>query len=697
MSLLLSLTKKQLMLSTIRRMAVLTLTLTLFVSFPLGAQQGPDPVPTYTVNFKDADIQEVIKFVADVTERNMVVDPRVKGRVKVISKTELNEVELLELFRSVLQVHDYTMIEVGNVIRILPLKEARSSPVPVVKKTYVPEKTDNGFITQVIQLENVDATKVLPVLRPLVPQHSHLAAYSPSNAIVLTDTAPNIERIRRIIEKIDLSALPETEVIILKYANAEEMVTTLAKLTQKSSQEGPSTTRFQMVADKRNNAVILTGEDVQRRRIKELLRTLDRPNSQSGNVRVVYLEYADAKNMAQILSKVVQNLDKIGPANASSGSSRTSSSRSRNTGATVEADEDTNALLITANGDELQALLAVIDRLDVRRAQVLVEAIIVELSLTNDEALGVEWLFTNANSGVVGGSTSGGPTAERNGGLATGILGESLSDEARAEGILGSILGTQGQILGVGGTNDGDAFLAVLNALNDSSKANILSTPSIMTMDNNEAKLSIGQNVPFSTGSFSSTGNTGGGISSPFTTIQREDVGISLTVTPQINEGDKIILKIEQEVSSINGNPSVDAQDIITNQRKFETQLIAADGEVVVLGGLIEDNVQDSVRKVPLLGDIPIIGNLFKVQGTNRSRSNLMVFLRAKVIRDDQQLRGATAEKYRHIRDVQLEQRAAGLSLMSRDVLPLLPDIDWNNMKLPEGTIPGISNAPSNP
>lgn len=655
------------------------------------AQPGPDPVPTYTVNFKDADIQEVIKFVADVTERNMVVDPRVKGRVKVISKTELNEVELLELFRSVLQVHDYTMIEVGNVIRILPLKEARSSPVRVVKKNFVPEKTDNGFITQVIQLENVDATKVLPVLRPLVPQHSHLAAYSPSNAIVLTDTAPNIERIRRIIQKIDLSALPETEVIILKYANADEMVTTLSKLTQKSAQEGPSTTRFQMVADKRNNAVILTGEDVQRRRIKELLQTLDRPNSQSGNVRVVYLEYADAKNMAQILSKVVQNLDKVGPANQSSGSSRTSSRRN-NSGATVEADEDTNALLITANGDELQALLAVIDRLDVRRAQVLVEAIIVELSLTNDEALGVEWLFTNSDSGVVGGSTSGSSTLGRNSGLATGILGEDLSDTERAQGLLGSILGTQGQILGVGGTTDGDAFLAVLNALNDSSKANILSTPSIMTMDNNEAKLSIGQNVPFSTGSFSSTGNTGGGISSPFTTIQREDVGISLTVTPQINEGDKIILKIEQEVSSINGNPSVDAQDIITNQRKFETQLIAADGEVVVLGGLIEDNVQDSVRKVPLLGDIPILGNLFKVQGTNRSRSNLMVFLRAKVVRDDQQLRGATAEKYKHIRDVQLEQRAAGLSLMNRDVLPLLPDIDWNNMQLPDDAVPGITS-----
>ncbi|SMF12029.1 type II secretion system protein D (GspD) [Alteromonadaceae bacterium Bs31] len=596
-----------------------------------GSQFAAAQQPTYTVNFKDSDIHEVIKFVAEVTGKTLVIDPRVKGRVKVISQKPLNERELIELFRSVLEVHDFTIVEVGNVVRVVPLKDARSSPLPVKDN---PE-FDEGYVTQVIQLKNIAAAKVLPVLRPLVPQHSHLAAYDPSNAIVVSDTAANIARIREIIEKIDTAALPTTEVIELKYADAESLVATISKL-DRGAKNAPTSNKLQIVADKRNNAILLSGEDLQRQRAKQLIRRLDRPQTQTGNVRVVYLEYATAKDVATVLSKVVQNMQRMGPGGDNKGASTQ--------GATVEADEATNSLLITAQGDTLDSILSVVERLDIRRAQVLVEAIIVEMTLNDTQSIGIEWMFQNAPKGILGASTGAGNAAS----VASAVFG-SADDATTA---LGAALGSiDGETIGFAGDAAGEEFVVLINMLESNSNANILSTPTLLTMDNNEAMISVGQNVPFVTGSFTNTGGNGG--SNPFQTIQREDVGITLTVTPHVNEGDKVIMDIQQEISSIDQGAPLRSSDLITNQRKVQTQVMASDGEVIVLGGLIRDDIQEGERRVPFLGDIPGIGRLFRSNTNTIIKANLMIFIRPTIVRDDETLDGATAEKYRYIRQLQ--------------------------------------------
>ncbi|WP_236074777.1 type II secretion system secretin GspD [Teredinibacter purpureus] len=632
---------------------ILCVAIMMFSGASLGQAQGAQPQQTWTINFKDSDIHEVIKFVAEVTGKTLVIDPRVKGRVKVISQKPLTERELMELFRSVLEVHDFTIVEVGNVVRVVPLKDARSSPLPVRDNPAF----DEGYVTQVIQLKNIAAAKVLPVLRPLVPQHSHLAAYDPSNAIVVSDTAANIERIKEIIEKIDTAALPVTEVIELRYADADSLVATLTKLDRAESKGAPASNTLQMVADKRNNAILISGEDLQRQRVKNLIRRLDRPQKQTGNVRVVYLEYATAKDVAVVLSKVVQNMQRMVPGGEKGGKA--------GQGATVEADEATNALLITAEGDSLDSLLAVVERLDIRRAQVLVEAIIVEMQLGDSQNLGIEWMFQNADAGVFGSSKFVGNAA--------GAAAALFSDAENATAALATALsGVQGETLGVAGNTGDEDFLVLVNLLKGNSNTNILSTPTLLTMDNNEAMISVGQNVPFVTGSFTNAGGNGG--SNPFQTIQREDVGITLTVTPHVNEGDKVIMDIQQEISSVAG--SVGASDIVTNQRKVETQIMARDGEVIVLGGLIRDDIQEDEQSVPILGSIPVLGRLFRSNATTSTKSNLMIFIRPTIVRDDETLHGATAEKYSYIRDLQLKQQERGIFGVDVDTLRILPELE---------------------
>ena len=625
---------------------------------------------TWTVNFKDSDIQEVIKFVADVTGKTTVVDQRVKGRVKVISSKPLNQEELLHLFRTVLELHDYTVVEVGDVIRIVPLKDARSSPVPVTDQS----TAEKGFVTQVIQLQNIAAAKVLPVIRPLVPQHSHLAAYDPSNSIVISDSIDNIDRIRSLIEKIDKSATPVTDVVELRYASAEEMVQTLTKIDKDESTRRGSQNEVTLIADKRNNAVLVTGEELQRQRIKVLLRKLDRPKPQTGNVRVIYLEYAKAKPTAEVLTKVVANLSKLGPGGGKSESAQTS--------ATVEADEETNALLITAEGDTLNSLLEVVERLDIRRAQVLIEAIIVDVAEGSGLDLGVSWMARNSQNGIYGASNGGG------GDLAAAALGGAIAQDDDDNKIAAlTSLATElaksttpaGQVLGLVGTNDDVDFNVVLKALETDSKTNILSTPTLLTLDNTEASFTVGQSVPFITGSFS---NTGTGVGSPFQTIQREDVGITLKVTPQINEGDKVVLEIEQEISSVNESAN-GAADIVTNQRKLNTKVLTADGEVIVMGGFIREETRFSEDRVPVLGSIPLIGRLFRSDSNEKSKSNLMIFIRASVIRDDEALHGATAEKYQYIREEQMNMRDRGFLRAKDKSTPVLPDMSVYDLSLP--------------
>ncbi|MFK7977617.1 MAG: type II secretion system secretin GspD [Halioglobus sp.] len=630
-----------------------------FAALPAVAQD-------YTVNLKDTDIQELIKFVAQATETTIVVDPAVKGKVKVVSSKPVSRDELWELFLSILEVHGYTAVRSGGVVRVIQAKDARSSPVGVSDGD--PGRTTDEYVTQVIRLENISAAKLIPVLRPLVPQQAHMAAYSPSNAIIISDVSSNIDRIRGIIERMDRSAVQQTDIVKLRYAVAEDVVSMLDKLNKSEAKAtGATEPEVLLVADSRTNSVLINGDELERARLRTLVNHLDTPLEQSGNVKVVYLEYADAKDTAEVLTKVMKNISQLeGADGKKSKSSQTS---------TIEADEGTNALIITAATDEMAALEAVIQRLDIRRAQVLVEAIIVEMNIRDGQELGLQWLFTQEN-GFYGGNITDQDTRVANIGGAVIPADDNnaeTNDDFDVGALAGALATTPGLNLGWGTLDDDFSMTVILNALKSKANANILSTPSLLTLDNQEALITVGENVPFITGSFTNTGTGNNGATNPFQTIERENVGISLKVTPQINEGDSVVLDIEQEVSSISRGGVV-ASDIITNERKIQTKVLASDGRVVVLGGLITDDVQEGQQKVPILGDIPLLGRLFRSDSETVTKNNLLVFIRTTIIRDDSQLDGATAMKYRHIRDQQLLRRERGMMFLDDDYLPVLPD-----------------------
>ncbi len=635
---------------------------------------SPALAQEYTVNLKDTDIQELIKFVADVTGSTIVVDPSVKGKITVISSKPVTKAELYDLFLSILDVHGYTAVRTGNVIRIIPNKDARSAPVDVPP----PEDVGNNdeYVTQVIRLENISAAKLIPVLRPLVPQQAHMAAYAPSNAIIISDIRSNINRIVEIIDRMDRSAVQRTQVIKLRYAVAEDVVQMLQTLEKQTKGDGADASdEVTLVADKRTNSVVVTADELNAERIEELISYLDTPLEQSGNVKVIYLEYADATEVAEVLTRVMQNITRM---DDEGNRKRSSASNS-----TIEADEGTNALIITADADEMAALEAVIARLDIRRAQVLVEAIIVEMEITEGQELGLQWLFAD-DSGAFGSNISTSTAQQqRNAAIGNAILGDDNSNEdIGVRDLAGALSQVPGTTLGWGVVDDSLSMSVILNALETQGNANILSTPSLLTLDNQEAYITVGQNVPFVTGSYSNTGGTNN-VQNPFQTIERENVGVTLKVTPQVNEGDAVVLDIVQEVSSIS-QQLLAAADVITNERKIETKVLALDGDIVVLGGLVKDDVQDSQQGVPFLQDIPLLGRLFRNDVVSVTKSNLLVFIRPTIVRDDAGLRGATAEKYRYIRDQQAERRARGLMFLDDDNLPVLPDWESQVQQLPE-------------
>ena len=636
----------------------------LLVTPDLAAQE-------YTVNLKDTDIQEFIKFVADVTGTTMVVDPNVKGKVRVISSKPVTQSELYDLFLSILDVQGYTAVRSGQVVRIVPSKDARSSPVPLMENQDL--LGNDEYVTQVIRLDNISAAKLIPVLRPLVPQQAHMAAYAPSNAIIISDIRSNIGRIVEIIERMDRSAIQTTEIIRLKYGVSEDVVSMLNTLEKARQGEGAEANKdVILVADKRTNSVVVTADEMSVERIRKLVAYFDSPLEQSGNVRVVYLEYADATETADVLTRVMQNIARL-----------EAGGTQRNGGeSTIEADAGTNSLIITADTDEMAALESVIARLDIRRAQVLIEAIIVEMEMTEGQELGLQWLFAN-DSGLYGGNISNSTAQQRrNAELAGALLPDNGSEVIDTRSVAGALASTPGATLGWGIVDESLTMTVILNALETQGNANILSTPSLLTLDNEEAFITVGQEVPFVTGSYTNTGSANGA-SNPFQTIERQSVGITLKVTPQINEGDSVVLDIVQEVSSISAQ-ILAASDVITNERKIETKVLANDSDILVLGGLVKDDIQDSTQGVPLLSDIPLLGRLFRNDVVSVTKSNLLVFIRPTIIRDDQDLAGATAEKYRFIRDKQLQRRERGLMFLDDGSLPVLPTWEEQIQQLPE-------------
>jgi len=606
-----------------------------FISLPLNAANSTRASATtkVTLNFNATDINAVIAAVSEMTGRNFIVDPRVKGKVTVISHRALKASEIYQVFLSVLKVHGFAAIPGKNVTKIVPEVNAKQDAIRTGRK-FIP--LSDEFITQVLEIKNVDAAQLVPILRPLVPQRGHLAAYPGSNVLVISDSAANIRRLKKIISSIDQATGDDIEVVILHNASASEVV----RIVQQLSSQDPKKKKNNLIADDRTNSILLGGNKASRLRVKALIAHLDTPVDVGGSTQVVYLRNAVAKDLVPVLTGVSKSVSQAKGKKGSTVASNIS----------IQADENTNALVITAPPDVFRSLRSVIRRLDVRRAQVLVEAVIAEVSTNSSEEFGIQW---------AAGSSTSGYASVVNFSIGSGITGLLSSPPSLGDGLN----------LAIGDPNAANPIGALIRALNSDGKSNILSTPSLLTLDNEEAEIVVGQNVPFLTGSYSGTGG-GSTPTNPFQTVQREDVGLTLRITPQINEGDAIKLKVEQEVSTV--SPSTQGVDIITNKRSIKTNVVVDDGQMIVLGGLIQEELREAEQRVPGLGDIPLLGWFFRYNKTELVKTNLMVFLQPTILKDAAITAAYTGDKYNFIRAKQLKLREDGLRLADEEDSPLL-------------------------
>ena len=631
----------------IRRLTLASILL-LFV-LPLAKAQEL----TITPNYRDADIRQIIEAVGEVTGRNFIVDPRITAKVTMLSSTPMSPDAFYEAFLSILQVNGYVAMTTGNIVKIVPDATARQ----YAGLLNTDGAAADDIVTQVIQVQNVGAAQLVPILRPLIPQYGHLAAHPGSNMLIVSDRASNVDRMLRIIRRIDQSNDDEIEVVRLEHASAAEVVRVLTTLTQAPRSDGAPVS-LSLVSDARTNSVLVGGDKSERLRLRALIAHLDTPLEDGGDTQVRYLRYADAEELS---TKLQQHFAQ----QAAGDTMAPSASSAQNV--SVWADTQTNAIVVNAPPKIMRSLMSIVDKLDIRRAQVLVEAIIVEVIADKTSELGVTWAgddSSNNNPIALTNFPSAGPGVAQ--------LGAALGADDGAIADPSALIG-EGITIGVGRLSDsGVSFAGILNALQGNADTNIISTPTLVTTDNEEASLNVGQEVPFVTGSFSNTGGTVGSVN-PFQTIQREQVGVKLTITPQINEGgDALLLKISQEISNI-ASSAAGAVDLITNERIIETTVIVEDGEILVLGGLLEDTLRESEQRVPILGSLPILGALFRTQKSDVVKTNLMVFIRPKILRDTAQTRFETNTKYNQISEA-LEGNSP--RLMPGAGRPSLPPIE---------------------
>ena len=658
-----------------------------------GFAQQPADDSTFTLNLKNTDIQSLIATVSRQTGRNFVVDPRVKAKVTVISTDPVDVDGLYEVFLSVLQVHGYSAVPAGDLIKIVPDVTAKQGPVPVLG---VDSPNSDQLVTQVITVVNVPAAQLVPILRPMVPQQGHLAAYAATNSLIITDRSSNIQRLTEIIRRIDRPDNEEIEVVRLNHASAAEIVGTLSSLQRNNvgGPQGPGA--IQLVADERTNSVLISGDRAVRVRIRGLIAHLDTPIESSGNTRVVYLKFANAEDIVGILQGVSQGQARVGGAtttdntgqpivrqqpqqpqqqqqnngqqvpNNPAANVQNNAIAPRNANETgessvdIQADPNTNSLIITAPQDELQNILAVIRQLDIRRAQVLVEAVIAEITEDNTREFGINFLLDGTDKNVPIGFTNLGGATDG----ALGIAG------AVGAGTLPTSLGA-GLSLALGQFATGEIdFGFLVRAIASDADNNILSTPSIVTLDNEEAEIIVGSNVPFVTGQQLSANNN-----NPFQTIERQDIGLTLRVTPQINDGNTIKMNIEQEVSSLSPTVVTGAADITTSVRSIRTTVLVEDGQTLVLGGLIDDQFTDVEERVPLLGDIPVLGHLFRFRSTTKNKRNLMVFLHPKILRDNETANKYSNSKYNFLRERQRLYRQEQDNSLNKKQQSHLPEL----------------------
>jgi len=580
---------------------------------------------SWKIYIKNGDIHEFVAQVAEITGKTFIIDPRLKGNVTVVSNTRMDREAIYALFLSVLRVHNFTATTSGAVIRIQQNATGKQTPGA---QGALGEVAPEELVTRVIAAQNVESTELMKILRPLIPQYGHIAAVAQPNIVIISDHADNILRLTRIIRQIDVADEDNLHVVPMKDAWVGNVVALLEQVAPDQigrNAKGPQ--RIQLIANERNNTLIVKGKSRPVAEMLKLIDKLDQPATTSGSTQVIYLRHADSVAVTEIINGLVGS---PGGGDAANGA----------TPLTIQADESLNALVVKADPGQIAEIKDIVHSLDVPRAQVWIEAAIVEVSVDRDRDLGVEVAAAD-------GSGSSVPLISTTlDGVVGSLLGSALGDNGQIDPIA-AIGSAQSPTLAAAKIDtDGISFGAVITALETNANANLLSTPSIQTLDNQEASIVVGSEVPFRTGAF--TTNTDGA-SNPFTTIQRQDVGLQLTVTPHVHDGDAVRLDVAQEVTNVVDSPVSAAgfSDVVTSKRTINTTVLAQNKQTIVLGGLIQDDVTETVRKVPLLGDVPVLGHLFRSTNKSRTKINLLVFLRPTVIKSKEDGDAATERKYR--------------------------------------------------
>jgi len=625
---------------------------------PSGAAVAVTPRKGEVVlNFQGADLQAVVKAMSQMTGRNMLIDPRVRGQVTIVSARPMPVAAGYQIFLSALKTQGFTAVEgPGDSVRIIPVAEAKAAAP--VNEQEGPPRGGEQVVTHVVIGQHVAVAQLQNVLRPLMSPTSQLSVYDPANALIITDYADNVRRLLRIIERIDLPASTDVTVIPVQHASAIDLAELVVRLSGTGlatpgavpgvppTQIAAGGDRFSVVPDTRTNSILLRSDNPGRIvLLRSLIEKLDVPARAIGSTRVIYLKHAEATKLVEVLRGMLS-----ASAGGAPGAPPGAGAAGRPGGATpslIQADEATNSLIINASDTVYNNLRLVIEQLDIRRAQVYVEALIAEMNADRTDELGVQW----AGVGSVGSRTVG---AAANFPAANPSLGEAIAGAtASALNPGGLTVAVLGKTITLPDGTTARSLGALARALQANNLGNILSTPNLLTLDNYQAKIVIGQNVPFITGSFAAAAAitaTGAGAVNPFQTIERKDVGLTLRIKPQISEGSTIRLEIYQEVSSVNKTAQVGASDLVTDKRSLETKVVVDDGNTIVLGGLIQNTLNVTTQQIPLLGDIPFLGALFRFKSEERKRTNLMIFLRPVIIRSVEDGYRVTQDRYEYLR-----------------------------------------------
>ncbi|PCO06912.1 type II secretion system protein GspD [Microbulbifer flavimaris] len=591
------------------------------------------PPERVTLSLDNADIRDLINWAADFTGKNIIVHPNVKGKVTVVAGDPMTHDEAFDVFMSVLQVNGFSLVEQGGTWKVVPDALAKQQAIPVVGDSI--RAPAESLVVRTVRVENISASQLIAMLRPLIPQTGHLAAYADTNTLIIADRAANIEQIVRLVRQLDRAGAIDIELVPLQFASAKEVKQVLNELLQSGAkQAGNDVQPLRIAVDERSNSVLLTGDPVTRQQLKNVIRRLDQPLDGEGNTAVVYVQYANAADLKPILEGMSGSIQKT-----------EKDQQAADVEVSIQVNESLNSLVLTAPPALLETMKGVIAKLDVRRAQVLIEAIIVEVTEGSGSDLGIRWI-AGANDDVVAGfnnDASPNPIVDDDGNVLSEFNPASLNPL--------NLLGTGLNLGYLSGTD----VRAVVNAVATQNNANILSTPTIMALDNEEAEILVGQNVPFITGEQLLSGAN----NDPFTTIQRQDVGTTLKVTPRVNNNNSVTLDIEQKVENVLpfAEGATGASDIVTSKREIRTRVLIDDGAILVLGGLIEDQVSENTSKVPLLGDLPGIGRLFRSSSKDVSKTNLMVFLRPKILSTQVAGYEETRERYLDLQEKQFRIR----------------------------------------